>query len=260
MRELFRIESELLAHACLLLGDLSQHSTADQYGAASLLYAQEAGANEAIAWSARAKTLRWQERLVESADSARRGYECSPAMPIRIQLASQEANAAALLGDARRAREALKRAESAAETVEADSGVSAWSFPVARQALFSQSVAINTDDPAGALSAAEMADEAWDSGSPKVPATWAQMRTGAAIAHVMQGSLDGAIKEVNAVLILAPDLRVSTVTAFLENLNRRLKDSRYQGGVEAMSLRQKIRDFNAAGPALLDGAPTASGG
>jgi hypothetical protein len=52
-------------------------------------------------------------RFARSANLAREGYDCSPATPIRILLASQEANAAALLGDLRRARAALVRAERA---------------------------------------------------------------------------------------------------------------------------------------------------
>ena len=40
-------------------------------------------------------------RFANSAEElARRGYDCSPATPVRILLACQEANAAALLGDA----------------------------------------------------------------------------------------------------------------------------------------------------------------
>jgi hypothetical protein len=245
-RELFRIESDLLAHACLLFGDLQQDVTADEYGAAALLYAEEAGANKAIACTARAKTMRWQERYIESADIARRGFDCSPSTPIRIQLASQEANAAALLGDATRARDAMRRAEAAAETVAADSGISAWSFPLGRQAIFALSVAIHTSDPDAALHAAATADAGWASGVPHVPATWAQIRAGAGIAHLMKGSLDGAIAEVTPMLTLAPELRVSTVTAYLKNLDRRLSTPRFENSKDAIALRQQIREFNSA--------------
>ena len=245
-RELFRIESDLLAHSCLLFGDLQQDFMADEYGTAALLYAEEAGTNKATAWSARAKTMRWQERFIESADIARQGFDCSPSTPIRVQLASQEANAAALLGDATRAREALRRAEVAAETVATDSGISAWSFPLGRQAIFALSVAIHTSDPDTALRAAATADAGWASGVPHVPATWAQIRAGAGIAHLMKGSLDGAIEEVTPMLTLAPELRVSTVTAYLENLERRLGAPRFEGSKDAMTLRQQIREFNSA--------------
>lgn len=249
-RDLYRIESDLLAHACLLLGDLKQDEIADQYGFAALTFAQEAGSNQAIAWSARAKTLRWQERLIESAAMARQGYDCSPPTPIRIQLASQEANAAALLGDASRAREALRRAETAAETVIPDSGISAWSFATGRQALFALAVATQTGDSDGALHAAAMADAGWAAGEPQVPATWAQIRVGAGIAHLMQGALDGAIEEVTPMPTLAPGLRVATVTNYIENLDRRLNNPRFRDSKRAIELRQQIREFNSA--ALLE--------
>jgi hypothetical protein len=249
-RELFRIESHLLAHACLLFGDLEENVTADKYGEASLVYAQEAGANEAIAWTVRAKTLRWQERFIESADMARRGYDCSPATPLRIQLASQEANAAALLGDAKRARDAMRRAEAAIESIEPDSGISAWSFPVARQAIFALSVAIHTNDPDAALRASAMAHSAWASGVPRVSATWAQIQAGAGIAHLMKDSLDQAIQEVTPVLALPPEFRVATVTAYLKDLDRRLGDPRFTRSRDAITLKRGIQDFITAAPVL----------
>ncbi|WP_211261453.1 hypothetical protein [Pseudonocardia acaciae] len=244
-RELFRIESELLAHACLLFGDLKQDYRAEKCGAAALEYAREAGTNQALAWTALAKTLRWEERLVESADVARKGFECSPHAPVRIQLASQEANAAALLGDCGRAREALKRAEHAAETVPDDSGMSAWSFPVARQALFALSVAAGTGDPQTALRAASTAEAEWRSGGPRVRATWAQVRMGAGIAHLMNGSLDEVVEEVTPVLTLPPELRVATVTAYVDRLDRSLGRNQFRGSKMVLELRKGLREFSA---------------
>lgn len=244
-RTLYRIESDLLAHACLLFGDLKHDEVANQYGAAAKLYAQEAGANQALAWTALAKTLRWQERLIESAEAARQGYECSPAIPIRTQLASQEANAAALLGDFGRAREALKRAENAAEVVTPDSGKSAWSFAIGRQALFSLAVATETGDAEGALRAAHLADTGWASGEPYVPANWAQIRIGAGIAHLMQGNLDGVIEEVTPTLTLAPERRVATVTAYADRLRRRLNQPKYRSDKRALELQEQLREFHA---------------
>lgn len=124
-RELCRIESLLLSHACLLLGDLNENALAERYGMAALAFAKEAESDQAVAMTVLAKTFRWQKRYTESMDMAGRGFACSPDTPIRVQLASQEANAAALLGDVGRAREALARAERAAELVTPDSGLSA---------------------------------------------------------------------------------------------------------------------------------------
>ncbi|GII33005.1 hypothetical protein [Planotetraspora mira] len=80
----------------VLLGDLHNDSAAITHGIAAELCAEEAGANQAAVLSAQAKTERWRNRFQVSADTARKGYECSPATPLRILLASQEANAAGL--------------------------------------------------------------------------------------------------------------------------------------------------------------------
>ena len=228
-RELYRIESELLSHACLLHGDLQQNPIAEKFGKAALLLANECGSNDALPRTALAKTLRWEERLIESAAMARVGYDGSPARPVRIQLASQEANAAALLGDRSRATEALRRAELAAEQCESDSGQSAWSFSTGRQAIFALSVATNTGNPKRALRAAATADDAWEAGEPKVLANLAQIRVGAGVAHLVMGSLEAAEQQVVPVFSIPPDLRVSTVTAYTTDLGRRLSRAKFRG-------------------------------
>jgi hypothetical protein len=80
-RELYRIESLLLSHACLLLGDLDDNALAERYGMAGLAFAREAGSDQAFAMTVLAKTFRWQKRLTESMDLARRGFACSAKNP-----------------------------------------------------------------------------------------------------------------------------------------------------------------------------------
>src|SRR5262249_13777962 len=188
---------------------------------------------------------------------ARRGYERSPEAPVRVQLAAQEANAAALFGDVGRAREAMGRAERDAETV-ADSGVSAWSFARGRQAGFALSVASQTRDLAGALRAVSLAEEGWASGEPRVAANWAQVRIGAAIVHLRLGALDAAVADVEPVLTLDPELRIATVTAYTRAVDRQLGGARYRDSRPAQELQQKVREFNAA--ALPGKLPKASDG
>ena len=90
-RELLRIDSALLAHACLLLGDLGRYQAAREYGSAALLCAQEAGVDEGLAWTATAKTARWQDRFAEAAGLAARGFAASGNPPVRAELAYREA-------------------------------------------------------------------------------------------------------------------------------------------------------------------------
>jgi transcriptional regulator with XRE-family HTH domain/lambda repressor-like predicted transcriptional regulator len=245
-RELLRIDSCLLSHACLLLGDLGHHQKASEYGVAALVLAQEADADESSAWSARAKTARWQERYVESAELARRGFDAVALSPTKVELAYREANAIALFGDTGRARRALHSAQVAAEALPRDPGSSVWSFPVARQAIFAQSVAIHTGDPDGALYAAEMAEAAWANGEPKVPATCAQIQTGASIAHLMKDSLDGAADNIAPVLNLPYELRISTVIGYVRRLRTMLVQSRFAESGSAIELAEQIDDFISA--------------
>jgi tetratricopeptide (TPR) repeat protein len=246
-RELLRIDSTLLAHACLLLGDLGQYEEARAYGTAALLCAQEAGADEGLAWTAMAKTARWQDRFAEAAGLAARGFQASEKAPVRAELAYREANAIALFGDAPRARDALQKASRASDGLD-DDGTSAWSFSRGRQAIFTLSVCVHTGDPDGALRAAREADAYWETGGGKVTATWAQVRAGAAMAHLLKNSLDGAGGELSPVLQLPADQRIRTVTGYMDEISAMLR-ARFADSPLAAQLSEQIREFTTAGVA-----------
>lgn len=244
-RELLRVDSALLAHACLLLGDLGQYEAARAYGSAALLCAQECEADEGLAWTAMAKTARWQDRFAEAAGLAARGFGASGHASVRAELAYREANAMALFGDAPRARAALGRADRAAEGLD-DDGTSAWSFSRGRQAIFTLSVCMRTGDPDGALRAAGAADAYWAAGGGKVTATWAQVRAGAAVAHLLKDSLDGAVDELAGVLELPPEQRIRTITGYVEEVGGMLAARRFAGSPVAAGLSEQISEFCSA--------------
>jgi tetratricopeptide (TPR) repeat protein len=249
-RELVRLDGNVLAHASVLLSNLGENQAAESYGQAALLYLEEADASQATAWYALAKIARWQHRYVAAADLARQGLEQRPGhppvSPMSVQLASYEANAAALLGDRPRARQALDRAGSIAERLTpATESMSPWSFPPGRQAIFSLSVLLRTGDPVGALRTAAEAEGNWAAGALRNPWTWAQVRTGAAIAHLAQSSLDGAVEQAAPVLALPPDMRITTVTGWLADLDRELCRPQFASSQRAAGLRQEIREFMA---------------
>ena len=118
-REIVRLDGNVLAHASVLLSNLGESQAAENYGQAGLSHLQEAEACPATAWYALAKNARWQHNYAAAADLARQGLGRrlgrDPVTPMSVQLASYEANAAALLGDRTRALQALARAESIAE-------------------------------------------------------------------------------------------------------------------------------------------------
>lgn len=247
-RDLISLDTQLLAHTCILLGDLHHDEVAITYGKAAHRYAQEAGVNPAEALSALAKTERWRGNYARSAELARQGYECSPPAPVRVLLAAQEANAVGLLGDHGRAQRALSRAEEAAAgPLAEDSGVTPWSCPRPRQALYALSVAVRTGtgNPDGALRAAQAADAGWAEGEPWIYGTWAQIRFGAGIAHVLKDDLDGAIQQVTPALELAPEFRLATITGYITELDTRLGAPRFRGSATAARLCEQIRWFAA---------------
>ena len=245
-RALFKIDADLLAHACLLYGDLNQHADAELHGKAALLCAREAETNEAFAWSSLAKTARWQGKFLRSADLARQGFEHVGTSPIRAQLAYYEAHGAALLGDADRAREAQRRAEQAADEAGMPDGeLTVWSFTPERRALFTMAVSTRLGDAKTALRVAQVADEGWASGDPWAPATWAQIRMGSALAHLWEGELEGATNEVNLVLArVTPEYRIATVTGYAVELAQKLGDARFKNDKQAVELCQQVRAFS----------------
>jgi tetratricopeptide (TPR) repeat protein len=247
-RELIRVDGLALAHASVLIGDLGRDRDATRYGRAAQLCLQEAGASEAPAWYALAKAARWQRDYATAADLAERGFEYGPVTPMSVQLASYEANAAALLGDDRRAREALSRSEQIAAALAHNTGAdtSPWAFPAQRRAVFRLSVLLRTDDAAGAIEAAADADAGWAAGEQHIRGTWAQVRIGAAIAHLLRRDLDGATEELAPVLDMPPDFRIATVTGWLADLDAQLARGPHAGSPAAAVLRRQIRDFTAA--------------
>ena len=255
-RELFRIDAELLAHASLLLDDIDHASTAWMHGKVAILCAEEAGCSPALALSAQAKTARWQgvhrggragaEFFARSAALARQGYECSPESPVRVLLASQEASAAALLGDAAHAWQALRDAQDAASHINAIPAASTWTCPSPRLALYAMSVSIRLGDPDAALQAVAKADASWASGEPWLYGVWSLVQAGAAIAHVMKGDVDAAAAQLSGVLALAPAFRISTISSYLADLDSRLAQRRFATVQSARELRGEIAVFRAA--------------
>ena len=243
-RDLFRIDAGLLAHICLLLGDMRRDDAAGAYGRVALLAATEAGCSAAETFSALAQIARWRHRYAEAADLASRGFAASFHTPIRVLLACQEANAAALAGDARRARQALIQAEAARANLTTEDLDSMWSCPPARYALYRVSVALHTGDATTALREAAAADAAWTPSQPKPFGSWAHLRIAAGHASLMSGSLDGAAEQIAPVLELPSEYRLATLTEHMATVEQLLLDRRFRGSADAGRLRERIREFN----------------
>lgn len=245
--ELIQLDSEVLAHLSQLLGDVHRDSAAFEYARASIALADEVGASAAAAFSAQAQIARWRGRYTEAADLAAEGLKRSLPGPLRTLLAHQEANAAAIGGDRRRARLALDRSDA---TAAAGGRVySAWSCPPARLALYRIGVALNMGEPQEAVRQAADAESMWQRERTKAFATWAHFQISAARAHVLTGSLEGAVEYVTPVLSMPQELRVSTVADNMATLDVLLMSSRFAGSSNVSSLREQMRVFTTSSSA-----------
>jgi len=100
-RELLRVDAELLAHLCQLLGDIHRDGAASATGQAALVLADEAGASPATVFSAKAQIARWRHRDAEAADLAAEGFKRDAPPPLRVLLAYQKAPVLSLLSEYR---------------------------------------------------------------------------------------------------------------------------------------------------------------
>lgn len=248
-RALLCITAELFALIDLLAGDVGRYRLADAYGYAAWTCAQEgdSDAARALVLCARSKTARWEGRYADAARLARRGFDLGRATGRgRILLAVSEATALQSRGDIPAATEAMARAQRARDTYPtADEGADAWGCTRARQATYALQVALGARDPAAMLRSVEQADDAWADGDQWVYGTWAQVRIGAALAHVMTGDPDGAAEDLAEVFDLGTEYRVVTIIGRMGEIGRRLGHSRYKGDPRAGELREKIRAFQA---------------
>jgi transcriptional regulator with XRE-family HTH domain len=243
--DLFRIDAGLLGHICLLFGDIHHDEAAKAYAAVAVAAADEAGSSPAEAFSAQAQIARWRHRYAQAADLAYQGFACRPPTSIRVLLACQEANAAALAGDLRRARHALAQAEATRGYIADERSDSVWSCPPGRYALYRLSIALNSGDATTALREADVAQTAWPSDQPKPFGTWAHLCIAAAHAHLISGSVDGAAHHIDPVLALPPDYRLSTLTEHMTSVRQLLLNRRFNGSAQAGRLLKRIDEFNS---------------
>lgn len=239
-RELLRVDAELLAHLCQLLGDIHRDGAASATGQAALVLADEAGASPATVFSAKAQIARWRHRDAEAADLAAEGFKRDAPPPLRVLLAYQEANAAAAAGQARRAHAAITRAEAVDDGHAPDS---AWSCPAARQALYRIAVELNLGHPREVLQQAAETKPLWQGEPPYAFGTWGHYQIVVANAHLMLGSADGATEQIAPVLSLLSEYRLSTFVEYMTTVDTLLQQERFNGSADVAGVRAQLADF-----------------
>lgn len=246
-RELLRLDAELLAHLCQLLGDVQRDWAAFACGQAAMVLADEAGSSPATVFSAQAQIARWRHRHAEAADLAAEGFKRYAPAPLRVLLACQEATAAAAAGQARRAHAAIARAEAIDDGHAAPD--SAWSCPPARQALYRLGVELNLGHPREVLHQAAEARPLWKGDPPHAFGTWAHYQIVVANAHLMLGSADGATERIAPVLSLPSEYRLSTLVEHMTTIDTLLRQQRFNGSADTAGIRAQLAEFTHSAPA-----------
>lgn len=109
-------------------------------------------------------------------------------------------------------------------------------------------VSLNLGDPQEALRLAAEAEPMWQTERPRAFGTWAHFRIAVAKAHILVGSVEGAMEQVSPVLDLPQEYHISTLTGDFTTLDSLLTDRRFNKSHEVASLREMLRGFKDSIP------------
>jgi transcriptional regulator with XRE-family HTH domain len=244
-RDLHVIAGQLLAFLSWVSSDVGHPGAAEAHARAGWVMAEQADHDpvRAMVLIAQGKNAYWEGRFADAADYARHGLECAPSTSARVLLACQLGDARQAIGDIAGALEAQNAAKRARDEIIGAEEAGVWACGTARQANYAMGIHLRAGDPAAALAEAETARQAYEDGEPWAYGTWAQIRIGSGIAHLLAGRVDGAASELVPILGMPPERRLTTLTTRLGEVDMRLRDGRYQGSTEVAALRQQIAGY-----------------
>jgi hypothetical protein len=261
----FRDLNVVAGTACALLawmsGDLAQHPAALTQAASAWVFADRADQPllRAFVRTVQAKSAYWANRVAESADHARDGLTHVAAdntSTVGVLLASMLARAEARIGHPDAARKALNRADAERDRVgdPAEAG-GLFACSVVGQACFAAGAQITLGDAQAALTAADLAEDAYTravaaSGAPPYRSV-TMARINALTARLQLGELDGARATFDGIAELPAERRIQT---FVQRLNRAitaLDSDRYRNDPTAQALHNDIDDFRRANAARM---------
>src|SRR6266545_2519273 len=261
----FRDLNAVAGTACALLawmsGDLAQHPAALTQAASAWVFADRSDQPllRAFVRTVQAKSAYWANRVAESADHARDGLTYVAAdtpSTVGVLLASMLARAEARLGHPDAARDALHRADAERDRVgdPAEAG-GLFACSVVGQACFAAGAQITLGDAQAALTAADVAEDAYTravaaSGAPPYRSV-TMARINALTARLQLGELDGARATFDGIAELPAERRIQT---FVQRLNRAitaLDSDRYRNDPTAQALHNDIDDFRRANAARM---------
>lgn len=231
--------------------DLGYHDAAGEQARAAWAYAEISGHNGLRAWTRGMQALieYWSERprqAVRLAQGAQRYAESATAM---VRLFNIEARMWSRLGNLEETNRCVRAAEDARGSGTADSlhdeigGV--FGFNDAKSHYYAGATYIHLGQADPALNSTRQAIDIYTSGPADQRSYGAESlaRIDSAMAHLLKGSLDGAIDALQPVLALPVDKRIAQLDERLTSVRHRIAYPAFREAQEAHDLDERIEEF-----------------
>lgn len=248
----------LLAHAT---GNIGNPIAAMKQALAAEKLAEQADHAGLLAWVAgtRALIAEWNGHAGQAVEFAQRGAHFAPKGQQQVRLASLEARSAARLGRADDARDAIRRAEIAAEMASGTDDLGEFggilTFPPVKARYYAGSTFRLIGDYEDAERCASDAIASYESGS-TVERSYgdeALARIDVSVSRMAKKDLDGAVDALQPVFSLPPSQHISQIGDGLRQVDRFLVDNRYAKALQAKDLREEISVFDTLDESQVQG-------
>ncbi|MEW1655705.1 XRE family transcriptional regulator [Streptomyces sp. NPDC093707] len=247
----------LSAHVCLDTGDYESAAT---HARAAWSCAEAAGHNEMRAWVRSVESLIafWNGKPQQAADLARQGRSHMACGTVGVRLASLEARALAVAGNAHEATAALATAQRARDAVRVpDDMPGIFDFPIAKQLTYAGTTHLAIGGARNVRKAIECAESAVGRYREAMAADQSTFDLLAAHldlvrGHMLAGDLEGAETVLDTVLNSGPEQLSASIHHRLGALARELGTAQYRGAPRIAQLRERI--MTAASPSALPAA------
>jgi hypothetical protein len=262
-RDLYLAAGRLAALLSWISGDLGQAAAAAEHARAAWICADQADHPTLRAWamSVASRVAFWDGDYVCAAECARVGQQYRAAGTALVMLACQEADALKTMRRVKEAEDAVARAQTFGEQVNTVDDIGGlFSCGRARQANYEIGVHLAAVRPRQALAAAAAAESAFATGDQWAYGTWAQIRFGRALAHIMAGSLDGASESLSPVLAMSRDRRLDTLVRRAGDVARVLSLPKLGRSPGARELVGRIQDYRSSRVAVREVTPIGAAG
>jgi hypothetical protein len=250
----------LLANAST---DLGYHPAAAEQARAAWAYAEITGHNGLRAWTRGMQALieYWSHRPRQAARLAQGAQRFADSTTAKVRLFTIEARMWARLGNLEQTHRCIRAATQARETTTTDTlhdeigGV--FGFTHAKNHYYAGATYIHLGQADLALNATRQAIDLYTNGPTDQRSYGAESlaRIDSAMAHLLKGSLEGAIDALQPVLALPVDKRIAQLNERLTGLRHRIAYPAFRDAQEAHDLDERIEEFCTT-PAAQDIPPT----